>query len=80
MMMNLMTILVKKVFISSKPTFVYLLCPPLCGPFSIQESAAGGLSYKVKKDPLHLTMGLIENKNVKNYNEKSPSSFQDEPL
>ena len=43
-----MTILVKKVFISSKPTFVYLLCPPLCGPFSIQESAAGGLSYKVK--------------------------------
>ena len=44
-----MTILVKKVFISSKPTFVYLLCPPLCGPFSIQESAAGGLSYKVKK-------------------------------
>ena len=49
MMMNLMTILVKKVFISSKPTFVYLLCPPLCGPFSIQESAAGGLSYKEKK-------------------------------
>lgn len=48
MMMNLMTILVKKVFISSKPTFVYLLCPPLCGPFSIQESAAGGLSYKEK--------------------------------
>jgi len=45
-----MTILVKKVFISSKPTFVYLLCPPLCGPFSIQESAAGGLSYKVTKD------------------------------
>ena len=49
MMMNLMTILVKKVFISSKPTFVYLLCPPLCGPFSIQESAAGGLSYKEKR-------------------------------
>ena len=45
-----MTILVKKVFISSKPTFVCLLCPPLCGPFSIQESAAGGLSYKVKKN------------------------------
>ena len=44
-----MTILVKKVFISSKPTFVYLLCPPLCGPFSIQESAAGGLSYKGTK-------------------------------
>ena len=50
-----MTILVKKVFISSKPTFVYLLCPPLCGPFSIQESAAGGLSYKAKKNvPLHI--------------------------
>ena len=50
-----MTILVKKVFISSKPTFVYLLCPPLCGPFSIQESAAGGLSYKVKKNvPWHI--------------------------
>ena len=47
-----MTILVKKVFISSKPTFVCLLCPPLCGPFSIQESAAGGLSYKVK-NPAH---------------------------
>ena len=45
-----MTILVKKVFISSKPTFVYLLCPPLCGPFSIQESAAGGLSYKEKNE------------------------------
>ncbi|MDY4095244.1 MAG: hypothetical protein SOY47_00775, partial [Lachnospiraceae bacterium] len=42
-------VLVKKVFISSKPTFVCLLCPPPCGPFSIQESAAGGLSYKVKK-------------------------------
>ena len=50
-----MTILVKKVFISSKPTFVYLLCPPLCGPFSIQESAAGGLSYKVSKNvPSHI--------------------------
>ncbi|MDD7049895.1 MAG: hypothetical protein PUI41_03095, partial [Lachnospiraceae bacterium] len=48
-MMNLMMILVKKVFISSKPTFVCLLCPPPCGPFSIQESAAGGLSYKAKK-------------------------------
>ena len=58
MMMNLMTILVKKVFISSKPTFVYLLCPPLCGPFSIQESAAGGLSYKAKKDQTSLP-GLL---------------------
>ena len=48
MMMNLMTVLVKKVFISSKPSIVCLLCPPPCGPFSIQESAVGGLSYKVK--------------------------------
>ena len=56
-----MTILVKKVFISSKPTFVYLLCPPLCGPFSIQESAAGGLSYKVKnqEDFLYKNFFLI---------------------
>ena len=55
-----MTILVKKVFISSKPTFVYLLCPPLCGPFSIQESAAGGLSYKAKK-------GLINSPEIYGY-------------
>ena len=45
-----MTVLVKKVFISSKPSIVCLLCPPPCGPFSIQESAVGGLSYKVKKE------------------------------
>ena len=51
MTMNLMTALVKKVFISSKPSIVCLLCPPPCGPFSIQESAVGGLSYKVKKNP-----------------------------
>ena len=49
MMMNLMTVLAKKVFISSKPSIVCLLCPPPCGPFSIQEIAVGGLSYKVKK-------------------------------
>ena len=55
MMMNLMTVLVKKVFISSKPSIVCLLCPPPCGPFSIQESAVGGLSYKVKKNvPWHI--------------------------
>ena len=46
-----MTVLVKKVFISSKPSIVCLLCPPPCEPFSIQESAVGGLSYKVKKNP-----------------------------
>lgn len=52
MMMNLMTVLVKKVFISSKPSIVCLLCPPPCGPFSIQESAVGGLSYKEIKAPI----------------------------
>ena len=48
MMTNLMTISVKKASISSKPTTVYLSCPPLCGLFSIQQNANGGLSYKVK--------------------------------
>ena len=51
MMTNLMTISVKKASISSKPTTVYLSCPPLCGLFSIQQNAKGGLSYKVKKNP-----------------------------
>ena len=42
-------------FISSKPSIVCLLCPPPCEPFSIQESAVGGLSYKVKKNvPWHI--------------------------
>ncbi len=44
-----MTALEKKVFTSSNPMTVLLSCPPLCGHFSIQESAKGGLSYKVKK-------------------------------
>ena len=61
MMMNLMTVLVKKVFISSKPSIVCLLCPPPCGPFSIQESAVGGLSYKVKKGIFRLCS--LETKN-----------------
>jgi hypothetical protein len=43
-----MMILVKKASISSKTNIIYLLCPPPGGLFSIQESAAGGLSYKVK--------------------------------
>ena len=51
MMTNLMTILERKVFISSNPRIVLSSCPPPCGHFSIQESAAGGLSYKVKKNP-----------------------------
>ena len=59
-----MTILVKKVFISSKPTFVCLLCPPLCGPFSIQESAAGGLSYKVKKALCHSPFSMTQRQDV----------------
>ena len=33
---------------SSDPITVLSSCPPPCGHFSIQESAAGGLSYKVK--------------------------------
>jgi hypothetical protein len=41
-----MMILVKKASISSKTNIIYLLCPPPGGPFSIQENAAGGLSYK----------------------------------
>ena len=43
-----MTILERKVFISSNPRIVLSSCPPPCGHFSIQESATGGLSYKVK--------------------------------
>ena len=43
-----MTALEKKVFTSSNPMTVLLSCPPPCGHFSIQESAEGGLSYKVK--------------------------------
>ena len=54
-----MTVLVKKVFISSKPSIVCLLCPPPCGHFSIQESAVGGLSYKVKKLLLETTLAFL---------------------
>lgn len=49
MMTNLMTILERKVFISSNPRIVLSSCPPPCGHFSIQESATGGLSYKGTK-------------------------------
>lgn len=49
MMTNLMTILERKAFISSNPRIVLSSCPPPCGHFSIQESASGGLSYKVRK-------------------------------
>ena len=58
MMTNLMTIPVKKASISSKPTTVYLSCPPLCGLFSIQQNAKGGLSYKVKKNPARRILRL----------------------
>lgn len=57
MMTNLMTILERKVFISSNPRIVLSSCPPPCGHFSIQESATGGLSYKVKKDLPSLQKG-----------------------
>lgn len=54
MMTNLMTILERKAFISSNPRIVLSSCPPPCGHFSIQESATGGLSYKVKKELLEI--------------------------
>ena len=53
-----MTISVKKASISSKLTTVYLSCPPLCGLFSIQQNAKGGLSYKVKKNPAYRILRL----------------------
>ena len=59
-----MTILERKAFISSNPRIVLSSCPPPCGHFSIQESASGGLSYKVKKARINtgfsreLEMGL----------------------
>ena len=61
MMTNLMTISVKKASISSKPTTVYLSCPPLCGLFSIQQNANGGLSYKAKKNPENRCKALFYN-------------------
>ena len=56
-----MTVLEKKVFTSSNPITVLLSCPPPCGHFSVQESAEGGLSYKVKKPK------TIENKGFRRY-------------
>ncbi len=57
-----MTILVKKVFISSKTNIRLLVVPPLCGPF--QESHRQS-PYKVK-DPLYFLQAarslLIEHK------------------
>ena len=46
-----MMISVKKVFISSNSRIICLPCPLPSGRFLIQESAVGGLSYKVKKNP-----------------------------
>lgn len=67
-----MTVLAKKVFTSSNPATVRLLCPPPRGPFSIQENAVGGLSYKVKKavNPLYgkKGMGVINNPKKAAYN------------
>ena len=45
--------LARKIFIFSNPGIFLLSCPPPCGHFLIQQSTAGGLSYKVKK-PNHL--------------------------
>lgn len=59
MMTNLMTILERKAFISSNPRIVLSSCPPPCGHFSIQESASGGLSYKVKKPAGIIPTGFI---------------------
>ena len=53
-MTNLMTILERKAFISSNPRIVLSSCPPPCGHFSIQESASGGLSYKVKNQKVYI--------------------------
>lgn len=41
--------LARKIFIFSNPGLFLLSCPPPCGHFLIQQSTAGGLSYKVKK-------------------------------
>ena len=54
-----MTALEKKVFTSSNPMTVLLSCPPLCGHFSIQESASGGLSYKAKKQQIFSDLLLV---------------------
>ena len=42
--------LARKIFIFSNPEIFLLSCPPPCGHFLIQQSTAGGLSYKVKKE------------------------------
>lgn len=38
--------LARKIFIFSNPGIFLLSCPPPCGHFLIQQSTAGGLSYK----------------------------------
>ena len=51
MMMNLMTILVKKDSISSKIKTVYYVVPASVRAIFIQDFARGEISYKVKKEP-----------------------------
>ena len=53
--LTLMTILEKNFFTSFKSQTIYLSCPHICGRFSIQKSAAYGLSYKAKlqKTPIN---------------------------
>ena len=75
-----MTVLVKKVFISSKPSIVCLLCPPPCGPFSIQESAVGGLSYKAKKRPDSKKLFERKNSNIHLQNDNFRTGYQTGPV
>lgn len=67
-----MTILERKAFISSNPRIVLSSCPPPCGHFSIQESATGGLSYKVKQNPASriLRLRLVASSDIQRMFEK----------
>ena len=51
--------LARKIFIFSNPEIFLLSCPPPCGHFLIQQSTAGGLSYKVKKDAAEPPFSVI---------------------
>ena len=59
MMMNLMTILVKKDSISSKIKTVYYVVPASVRAIFIQDFAKGEISYKVKKEPDVFSQTLI---------------------
>lgn len=59
--------LASKIFIFSNPEIFLLSCPPPCGHFLIQQSTAGGLSYKVKKavNSAHLQAPVLPGKLIK---------------